>query len=160
MEMIFSTEFRYSRHDVHYYMMILYQKLPCLQINRDVASLIVLLAIKPSYPDSAPVFCLNLHWRGEHNQANSERVRQLESMLNRGLSKLGGGDDDDGPGNRDSCCWDLLNVQLLRLLASLDVMLEAWDAMDGNGGKDFPREKLFFRPVRYWCNRLQQATAV
>ncbi len=128
--------------------MVLCYKLTCVQINRDKASLIVLLAIKPSYPDSAPVFCLNLHWRGEHNQANNEHIRQLESMLNCGLSTLGGVDEDD-PGKEDSCCWDLLTVQLLRLLASLDVMLEAWDAMDRDGGKDFPREKLFFRPVRY-----------
>jgi len=40
------------------------------QVNRDPASLIALIAVKPNYPDQAPVFCLNLHWRGVHNQVN------------------------------------------------------------------------------------------
>lgn len=46
-----------------------------LQVNRDPATLIALIAVKPDYPIRAPVFCLNLHWKGEHNVHNSEHIR-------------------------------------------------------------------------------------
>ena len=36
------------------------------------------MAIKPNYPVAAPIFCLNLHWNGEHNVHNSEWIRDLE----------------------------------------------------------------------------------
>ena len=46
-----------------------------LQVNREPATLIALIAIKPDYPMRAPVFCLNLHWKQEYKAANSERIR-------------------------------------------------------------------------------------
>ena len=50
-----------------------------IQLNRDPANLIALVAVGPEYPQSPPVFCLNLHW----NQVswtvhNSEKVRVSE----------------------------------------------------------------------------------
>ena len=44
-------------------------------MNRSAATLIALVAVKPDYPRRAPVFCLNLHWAGEHNVHNSEAIR-------------------------------------------------------------------------------------
>ena len=45
------------------------------QVTREPATLIALIAVKPDYPRRAPVFCLNLHWDGEHNVHNSENIR-------------------------------------------------------------------------------------
>lgn len=42
----------------------------------------------------------------------------------------------------------LLQLQLQRLLTSLDAMLEAWNAAEKEGKVDFPREKLFLKPIR------------
>ena len=47
-----------------------------LQIDRDPnAKLIALIAIKPDYPKTFPIFCLNLHWNGEYNIHNNEPLR-------------------------------------------------------------------------------------
>ncbi len=46
-----------------------------LQVTREPATLIALIAVKPDYPRQQPVFCLNLHWNGEHNLHNSEHIR-------------------------------------------------------------------------------------
>merc|ERR1712226_1420887 len=59
-----------------------------LQINREPATLIALVAIGPHYPYSSPVFCLNLHWNGEHNIHNSENMRALEREVNTCYSNL------------------------------------------------------------------------
>ena len=53
-----------------------------IQLNRDPANLIALVAVGPEYPQSPPVFCLNLHW----NQVswtvhNSEKVRVSEIQI-------------------------------------------------------------------------------
>jgi len=86
------------------------------------------------------VFCLNLHWRGVHNQGNCEFVRQLERLVNtrfdyRSLSSAG-------------CAQRLLTLQLQQLLLGLDVMLEAWNSLDLQEKVDFPREKLFLKAIR------------
>jgi len=107
------------------------------QCSRDAVSLVALVAIKPDYPVSAPVFCLNLVHNGEHNVHNNEWMRDLEREVNIGWkdqvsAKLVGG--------------DLLTVQLYRLLVLLDVMLEAGSQVAGTN--DFPKEKVFFSAVR------------
>jgi len=48
------------------------------------------------------------------------------------------------------CHHSLLTLQLQQLLLGLDILLEAWNSLDGNDQKmDFPREKLFLKAVRY-----------
>ncbi len=116
-----------------------------LQINRDPASLIALIAVKPDYPSSAPVFCLNLHWRGEHNLGNSENIRDLERLINTSFSweellDLG-----------RPCQLQILSLQLKRLLTSLDVLLEAWNVAETGEKVDFRREKPFLKPIRLKC---------
>ena len=51
------------------------------QVTREPATLIALIAVKPDYPRRAPVFCLNLHWDGEHNVHNSENIRVKGSFI-------------------------------------------------------------------------------
>ena len=108
-----------------------------LQVNRDPASLIALIAVKPDYPKSTPYFCLNLHWRGEHNSTNSEHVRRLEREVNAESERI-----------PKECRSILLTVQLLRLLTNFDVTLEAWNAAEPGDSLDFPREKAFIHPIR------------
>ncbi|XP_059084495.1 THO complex subunit 5 homolog [Tigriopus californicus] len=113
-----------------------------LQINREpTATLIALIAIKPDYPNRNPVFCLNLHWKGEFNVHNCEHMRDLERLINSGFDTL-------GPKLKPS----LLSMQLQRLLTSLDALLEAWSvALNESNPQakvDFQREKLFLQSVR------------
>ncbi len=115
-----------------------------MQINRDPASLIALIAVKPDYPRRAPVFCLNLHWRGEHNLGNSEHIRALERLVNTGFD--GEGEQQQLPD--EECRRHLLSMQLKRLLTSLDALLESWNAAEKSDKVDFHREKLFLKPVR------------
>jgi len=107
------------------------------QCNREQVSLIALVAIKPNYPVAAPIFCLNLHWNGEHNVHNSEWIRDLEREVNLGWTDQISADLAGG---------DLLAIQLHRLLVLLDVMLEAGSQVTGSN--DFPKEKVFFSAVR------------
>jgi len=116
-----------------------------LQVTREPATLIALIAVKPDYPRRAPVFCLNLHWDGEHNVHNSENIRELERLINTDFS---GRSCDEG--------GSLLTVQIRSLLSRLDVLLEAMndlkrqDGSTGGGGEekvDFPKEKLFLANV-------------
>ena len=51
------------------------------QVTREPATLIALIAVKPDYPRRAPVFCLNLHWDGEHNVHNSENIRVSGALI-------------------------------------------------------------------------------
>ena len=119
-------------------------------MNRDPATLVALIAIKPDYPARAPVFCLNLHWKGEHNQANSEHLRQLERLVNQDFAQIPSVKEEGGK-KRRKVHWSsfTLSFQLRRLLSSLDVLLEAWNTEEAGGGKvDFPREKVFMQAVR------------
>merc|ERR1711860_111921 len=113
-----------------------------MQINREAsASLIALIALKSDYPKRAPVFCLNLHWNGEYNVHNSERIRDLEALVNLGFNR-----EEFGP--------HLLSLQIKRLLTSLDALLEAWSVIGDSAESeqklksDIQREKLFLHPVR------------
>jgi len=123
-----------------------------IQLNRDPANLIALVAVGPEYPQSPPVFCLNLHW----NQVswtvhNSEKVRALEMEINTCYHDLvmsrGGGRSKAALSSRY-----VLTLQIRRLMVLFDVLLESWNQaqVDSDGGvrMDFPREKLFLQPVR------------
>lgn len=113
-----------------------------LQINREpTATLIALIAVKPDYPNRNPVFCLNLHWKGEYNVHNCEHMRDLERLINSGFDTT---DTKLKP--------SLLSMQLQRLLTSLDALLEAWSValneFNPQAKVDFQREKLFLQSVR------------
>ena len=111
-----------------------------LQINRDsAASLIALIAIKPDHPFSPPVFCLNLHWNGEHNLHNSEYIRFLERDVNFGFVHL-----LEQKGEEK---FEILALQIKKLLSSCDVLLESWQ-LQGEDKQDFTREKMFLHTVR------------
>jgi len=112
-----------------------------LQINRDTAaSLIALIAVKPDHPSSPPVFCLNLHWNGEHNMHNSEYIRYLERTINYGFVYL------LESKNRDK--YQMLGLQIKKLMACCDVLLESWQLQGDNEKQDFAREKIFIHTVR------------
>ena len=118
-------------------------------MTREPATLIALIAVKPDYPRRAPVFCLNLHWDGEHNIHNSENIRvrlrrgarfpafqisldlwreirfqELERLINNDFS----GKSGDGGA--------LLTVQIRSLLSRLDVLLEAMNDLKRQGGSN------------------------
>ncbi|CAB4062751.1 THOC5 [Lepeophtheirus salmonis] len=127
-----------------------------LQIDRDPAKLIALIAIKPDYPRTHPIFCLNLHWNGEHNINNSEHIRALEREINLGLNNIF--DENELVSHRT----EILSLQIQKLLSGFDVMLEAWNATQDTDHLEFPREKTFLQPVRsvvlnpfYRANSLQ-----
>lgn len=107
------------------------------QCNRETVSLVALVAIKPDYPISAPIFCINLHHQGEHNVHNNEWIRDLEREVNIGWKDQVSARQVGG---------DLLTVQLYILLVLLDVLLEAGSQV--TGANDFPKEKVFFSAVR------------
>ena len=112
-----------------------------LQLNRDThASLIALIAVNPDYPNTLPIFCLNLHWNGEHNIHNSENLRALEKSVNFGFIELL---DQKGPEK-----YEILSLQIKKLMASFDVLLESWQMQGTDFKMDFPREKIFLHPVR------------
>ncbi|XP_071743634.1 THO complex subunit 5 homolog [Lepeophtheirus salmonis] len=113
-----------------------------LQIDRDPAKLIALIAIKPDYPRTHPIFCLNLHWNGEHNINNSEHIRALEREINLGLNNIF--DENELVSHRT----EILSLQIQKLLSGFDVMLEAWNATQDTDHLEFPREKTFLQPVR------------
>ena len=115
-------------------------------MTREPATLIALIAVKPDYPRRAPVFCLNLHWDGEHNVHNSENIRvttlpgiskeflagnsnlkfqELERLINTDFS--GGRRGHGGEGG------SLLTVQIRSLLSRLDVLLEAMNDLKRQG---------------------------
>ena len=50
--------------------------------------------------------------------------------------------------DEEGCRAQLLTLQLRQLLCSFDALLEAWNAAEKGEKVDFPREKLFLRPVR------------
>lgn len=113
-----------------------------LQINRgEHASLIALIAVKPDHPFSPPVFCLNLHWNGEHNTHNSENIRALEKAINYGFVDL----LDDGKSHDKYC---MLGLQIKRLMGCYDVLLEAWQMQGTDIKVNFAREKMFLHSVR------------
>ena len=85
-------------------------------------------------------FCLNLHWNGEHNIHNSENIRSLEKAVNLGYLNLL---DQKGPEK-----YDMLSLQIKKLMVSFDVLLESWQLQSSESKTDFPREKLFLHPVR------------
>ena len=135
-----------------------------LQVNREPATLIALVAIGPHYPYSSPVFCLNLHWNGEHNLHNSENMRALEREVNTYYSNLLAIPDSKGKRRSKKFVQEskerneLLSLQISRLMTCTDVLLESWNTAQPNlnqgnlfgkgNGVDFPREKLFLQPVR------------
>ena len=115
-----------------------------LQINREsAASLIALIAVKPDYPSTPPVFCLNLHWNGEHNVHNSENIRFLERSVNYGFVHL-----LENGGKFKPEKYEMLALQIKKLMASSDVLLESWQ-LQGDKEEDFAREKMFLHTVRY-----------
>jgi len=116
-----------------------------LQINRDsAASLIALIAVKPDHPVSPPVFCLNLHWNGEYNLHNSEYIRYLERTINYGFVHL----LEEGSKNQDK--YQMLGLQIKKLMSCCDVLLESWQLHGENSDnkQDFAREKIFIHTVR------------
>ena len=135
-----------------------------LQVNREPATLIALVAIGPHYPYSSPVFCLNLHWNGEHNLHNSENMRALEREVNTYYSNLLSSPDTKVKRRSKKFLQEskerneLLSLQISRLMTCTDVLLESWNTVQPNlnhgslfgkgSGVDFPREKLFLQPVR------------
>ena len=136
-----------------------------LQVNRDPATLIALIAIGPHYPYSPPVFCLNLHWNGEHNMHNSENMRFLEKEVNTCYENLI--NTMDGKAKRRGKKFiqeakdrnEILSLQISKLMTCADVLLESWNSIQPtvtqgvsqstkDNGIDFAREKLFLQPVR------------
>ena len=119
-----------------------------LQINRDsAASLIALIAVKPDHPCTPPVFCLNLHWNGEHNMHNSEYIRYLERTINYGFVHLIEECNEDK--------YQMLALQIKKLMSCCDVLLESWQLQGDNDQQDFAREKIFIHSVRYILCNLQ-----
>ncbi len=105
-----------------------------MQINRDSgASLIALIAVKPDHPASPPVFCLNLHWNGEYNLHNCEYVRALEKEVNTSFVEES---------------KEILALQIKRLMACFDALLESWQKQGDKPKSDFARENLFLHNVR------------
>ncbi|XP_069688990.1 THO complex subunit 5 homolog isoform X2 [Periplaneta americana] len=107
-------------------------------LTRGTAKLMALIGVKCDYPRTPTVFCLHLNWHGDHNAGNNDAIRDMERELNVYWMELVGG---VGWGNT------LLAAQLLRLRACLDVFLESAGAI-GISPPEFPREKIFFQPVR------------
>ncbi|PSN46673.1 THO complex subunit 5 [Blattella germanica] len=106
---------------------------------RGTAKLMALIGVKSDYPKTPTVFCLHLNWHGEHNAGNNDAIRDMERELNVHWMELVGG---VGWGNT------LLASQLFRLMACLDVFLESTAAATGVSPPEFPRDKIFFQPVR------------
>ncbi|PNF43385.1 THO complex subunit 5-like protein [Cryptotermes secundus] len=107
-------------------------------LTRGSAKLVALIGVKCDYPRTPTVFCLQLNWHGEHDAGNNDAIRDMERELNVYWMELVGG---VGWGNT------LLAAQLLQLMACLDVFLESAGST-GISPLEFPRDKIFFRPVR------------
>ena len=103
-------------------------------------SFLLILAVKPDHPFIPPIFCLNLHWNGEYNIHNSENIRFLERQVNFGFVHL-----LEKPGPEK---YDMLSLQIKRLMTCLDVLLESWQMQNPEGKSDFAREKMFLHCVR------------
>lgn len=114
-----------------------------LQINSDQqgASLIALIAVRPDYPRSPPVFCLNLHHNGEYNIHNSEHVRAMEREVNTSFAWLV---NDENRSER----YDVLSLQITRLMSCLDVLLEAWQRQGGANKGPESSDVVFLHSVR------------
>ncbi|KAF4520122.1 hypothetical protein B566_EDAN010278 [Ephemera danica] len=106
--------------------------------SRGSAKLIALIAVKPDHPKDPPVFSLNLHWNGEHNSNNDDAIRDMEREVNVHWREL-----ISEPG----WSWGLLSAQMYRLMACLDVYLEATCTRSVLPA-EFPKERIFFSPVR------------
>lgn len=131
-----------------------------LQINREfanpgsgqtTASLIGLVAIMPSYPRDIPVFCLNLHWNGEHNARNSERIRVLESEVNTRFLQMSNDAETNPKSAEKGFHYEILSLQIQHLMASMDVLIDSWNfdqAQQGAAKMDTTRENLYLQHVR------------
>merc|ERR1712071_432516 len=128
--------------------------------TREKATLTALVALKPSYPSTAPIFALSvsgLHPKAPDAPARpagsprlqgegqdcSEWVRDLEREMN-----LHCGDQLPG------CSNGLLCAQLHRLLVLMDVVLEAGTEGQETKGVAFPKSQVFFSAMRGSMRRL------
>jgi THO complex subunit 5 len=107
-------------------------------LARGTAKLMAHICVKCDYPRTPTVFCLQLNWHGEHDAGNNDAIRDMERELNVHWMELV---DGVGWGNT------LLAAQLLRMMACLDVFLESAGSV-GVAPPEFPRDKIFFQPVR------------
>ena len=106
--------------------------------------MIALIAVEQDHPVIPPVFCLNLHWNGEYNLHNSEYIRYLERTINYGFVHL----LEEGSKNQDK--YQMLGLQIKKLMSCCDVLLESWQLHGENSDnkQDFAREKIFIHTVR------------
>ena len=81
-----------------------------------------------------------MHWNGEYNIHNSENIRSLEKAVNYGFIDLL---DEKGPEK-----YEMLSLQIKKLMVSFDVLLESWQMQGAEPKVDFTREKIFLYPVR------------
>ncbi|KAL1494528.1 hypothetical protein ABEB36_010112 [Hypothenemus hampei] len=100
-----------------------------VKIVRGEAVLETLVVIKNTYPTPAPLFALNLNYKGELNSTNCDEIRDMERILNV--------EWDHGV---KSSSW-LLSAQLTYLCSFLDIYLETLDQ------KDFPPNTKFIRTI-------------
>ncbi|XP_021951482.1 THO complex subunit 5 homolog [Folsomia candida] len=107
----------------------------CLERGRALVTALVTLT--PNFPETPPVFCIQLEkeGNGERNSTNDAVIRDLECEVN--IYCL-----------EDFQQWPkiLVSLQLLRLLQGIDIILETDFMVEESAGpSEFTREKLFLR---------------
>uniref|UniRef100_A0A4W5MJX1 THO complex 5 n=1 Tax=Hucho hucho TaxID=62062 RepID=A0A4W5MJX1_9TELE len=109
-------------------------------LERGTARLQAAVVLNPRYPVISPLFAVSLSWKGERSGRTDDNLRAMEGEVNVFKSELQG----PRPGHQ------LLTNQVARLGVCLDVYLET-DGQDDSveGPREFPREKMCLRTVRY-----------
>ncbi|KAE8748894.1 hypothetical protein FOCC_FOCC004299 [Frankliniella occidentalis] len=109
-----------------------------LVIARGPARAVALIALKNTYPESPPLFTLEIIWKGNFTAMDSNSVRDIEKEINVHYKELIVG---------QNCIETLLLAQVTRLLYCFDVYLEATSESDEDKTL-FPREKVFIQSTR------------
>ncbi|KAK3919163.1 THO complex subunit 5-like protein [Frankliniella fusca] len=109
-----------------------------LVISRGPARAVALIALKNTYPESPPLFTLEVMWKGHFTSVDSNAVRDIEKEINVHYKELIVGQNS---------IETLLIAQVTRLLYCFDVYLEASSETDEDRNL-FPREKVFIQATR------------
>lgn len=109
-----------------------------MNISRGPAKALALIAIRNNYPESPPLFSIEVNWKGLLTAASSDAIRDMEREVNVYVQEFMAGKE-----------WidTLLAAQVTRLLYCFDVYLEA-NAVTDEDKKLFPREKVFIQATR------------
>ncbi|XP_034239809.1 THO complex subunit 5 homolog [Thrips palmi] len=109
-----------------------------MSISHGPAKALALIAIKSNYPESPPMFSMEVNWKGHHSAVDCDAIRDMECEVNVYYKELMAGPN-----------WveTLLAAQVTRLLYCFDIYLEASSVSDEDK-KIYPREKVYFQASR------------